>query len=343
MDTLTASVQRAANMVKHVLSFSRGVEGERVPILLKHVIKETRALLEHSLPKEIEVKTSVAPDLWLVLGDATHMTQMLMNLSVNACNAMPQGGTLTIEARNQVIDAIYVRMHPEARPGRFVVVPVTDTGTGIPREHLDKIFEPFFTTKGPGKGTGLGLATVLGIVKGHGGFVNVYSEVGRGTKFSVYLPAAIEEPTADVCRKPAARLPEGAGEWILVVDDEAAIRGIARATLEAHGYRVLTAGDGAEAVALFAEHRDEIRAVLMDMMMPVMDGPATIRALRKMNARMPIIAVSGLVEKGRSVEISALGVEIFLRKPYTTEVLLEALHSALHGEPAKLAADGRTE
>src|SRR2546422_6496534 len=195
-------------------------------------------------------------------------------------------------------------MNVGAKAGPYVVIRVSDTGTGMPPGVIDKIFDPFFTTKEVGKGTGLGLSTVLGIVKSHGGFVNVYSEVGKGTRFSVYLPAAETVQGAEPAQVEA--VPTGQGELVLVVDDEATIREITKATLEAHGYRIVTAADGAEALALYAQHRDQIRLVLTDMMMPVMDGPATIRALRNLDPQIPIIAASGLVAK-KAPDLAELG------------------------------------
>jgi CheY-like chemotaxis protein len=241
-----------------------------------------------------------------------------MNFFVNARDAMPDGGKLTIKADNVSIDDNYARMNLDAKPGAFVRITIADSGVGISPAVINRIFEPFFTTKEHGKGTGLGLSTALGIVKGHGGFINVYSEPGRGTQFKIYLPA-VESPFA-VRADSSSALKLGRGELILVVDDEIAIREITKGTLEAHGYRALTAADGTEAVALYAQHRDEIKVVLTDLMMPYMDGPSTIRALQKLNPKVRIIASSGLAENGRID-----GVKSFLPKPYTAERLLNAL------------------
>jgi len=219
-------------------------------------------------------------------------------------------------------------MNLEAKPGRFVQITIADSGVGIPPNIVNRIFEPFFTTKEYGKGTGLGLSTALGIVKSHGGFINVYSEVGRGTQFKIHLPAVDRGIVAEVDLT-ASPLP-GHGELILVVDDEIAIREIAKGTLEAYGYRALTAADGTEAVALYAQHKDEIKVVLTDMMMPFMDGLATIRALQKLNPQVKIIASSGLSENAKAIEASSSGVKTFLTKPYTAGKLLEALDSVLN-------------
>lgn len=319
LSMLQASAERGAGLVKQVLSFARGIEGERITLQPRHLIKEIVKILRDTLPKSIEVEFEASEDLSVVAGDATQLHQVLMNFFVNARDAMPGGGKLTIKADNVSIDDNYARMNLEAKPGRFVLITIADSGTGISPDIINRIFEPFFTTKELGKGTGLGLSTALGIVKSHGGFINVYSEPARGTQFKIYLPAA-ESPFA-VGADASASLPLGRGELILVVDDEIAIREITKGTLEAYGYRALTAADGTEAVALYAQHKDDIKVVLTDLMMPYMDGPVTIRALRKLNPNVRIIASSGLAENSRAIE----GVKSFLPKPYTAEKLLNTL------------------
>ncbi len=316
---LQMSAERGAGLVKQVLSFARGVEGERITLQPRHLIKEIVKILKDTLPKSIEVEFEATEDLAVVAGDATQLHQVLMNFFVNARDAMPGGGKLHIKAEDVFIDDNYARMNLESKPGPFVLITIADSGVGISAHVINRIFEPFFTTKEHGKGTGLGLSTALGIVKSHGGFINVYSEPDRGTQFKIYLPAA-ETPFTVQADKPMA-LPLGLGELILVVDDEIAIREITKGTLEAYGYRALTAADGTEAVALYAQHKDEIKVVLTDLMMPYMDGPVTIRALLKLNPKLKIIASSGLAESGRAIE----GVKMFLPKPYTAERLLKAL------------------
>ncbi len=316
---LQVSAERGAGLVKQVLSFARGVEGERITLQPRHLIKEIVKILKDTLPKSIEVEFEASEELSVVAGDATQLHQVLMNFFVNARDAMPAGGKLTIKADNVFIDENYARMNLDAKPGAFVLITIADSGVGISPHVINRIFEPFFTTKEQGKGTGLGLSTALGIVKGHGGFINVYSEPSRGTQFKIYLPAA--ETPFTIQADTSASLPVGRGELILVVDDEIAIREITKGTLEAYGYRALTAADGTEAVALYAQHKDEIKVVLTDLMMPYMDGPVTIRALQKLNPRVRIIASSGLAESGRAIE----GVKLFLPKPYTAERLLKAL------------------
>ena len=311
------------------LSFARGVGGERVALQPKHLVRDVVKILKDTLPKSIEIKFEVPPDLWTVSADATQVHQVLMNLCVNARDAMPQGGELTVRAQNVTLDDAYARLHLEARPGRFVMVTVADTGHGMTPEVVSRIFEPFFTTKEIGKGTGLGLSTALTIIRSHGGFINVYSEPRRGTQFAVYLPA-LEAGAAEAAERGTPQLPAGRGELILVVDDEESIRQITKGTLETFNYRVLTAGDGTEAVALYAQHRDEVALVLTDMMMPFMDGPATIRALQKLDPHVPVIAASGLAANEKAAEATALGARMFLSKPYTAEKLLKSLDEILH-------------
>lgn len=322
------NAERGAAMVKQVLSFARGVDGERVAVQLKHIVKDLVKVLQETFPKSIVIRFDIEPELAVVSADPTQIHQVLMNLSVNARDAMPLGGTLTINAKNIRLDENYARMNLEAAAGKYIVLNVTDTGTGMPPEVSKRIFDPFFTTKEVGKGTGLGLATALSIVKSHGGFVNIYSEPNKGAQFSVYLPASQNEETVGE-RLIAAPYPIGGGELILVVDDEENIREITGATLEKFGYRVLTATDGTDALAAFTERRAEIALVLTDMMMPFMDGAATIRALRKLDPALKIIAASGLNTNGQSADMQTLNVNAFLAKPYTTEKLLNTIAELL--------------
>ncbi len=325
---LKINAQRAGEMIRQVLEFARGIEGERMELHPSHLIKEVGKILESTFPKAIEIKVAVEEDLSAVVGDATQLHQVLLNLCVNARDAMPTGGSLTIAARNITIDENYARMNFEARPGPYIVISVADTGTGMPAEVIEKIYEPFFTTKEQGKGTGLGLPSIRGIVKGHGGFIEVDSEVGKGTEFRIYIPAATTAEVASAEVHPA--MPHtGNGELILVVDDEAPLLEVARKTLEENGYRVLTARDGTEALAVYADHKKEIDAVLMDMVMPYLDGATAIRALRRLNPNVRVVASSGLSASGKMAEAANQGVKTFLRKPYTAEELLEALAEVL--------------
>ncbi|MCV3213266.1 response regulator [Plectonema radiosum NIES-515] len=321
---LVTNAKRGANLVKQVLSFTRGVEGDRTILQLKHLILEIRQVIKETFPKSIEVDCETSRNLWTVSGDATQLHQVLMNLCVNARDAMPNGGTLTISAQNFLVDEHYAKMHIDAKIGSYIVVVVADTGIGITHEVLDRIFEPFFTTKELGKGTGLGLSTVLGIVKSHGGFINVYSEVGKGSKFEVYLPA---QETTETPEEKELELPHGSGELVLVIDDEPSIREITKTSLEAYNYKAITANDGIEAIALYAEYRDKISIVLTDMLMPSMDGITTIRTLHKINPKVKIIAISGLATSDKMNAAYDLGIKAFLSKPYTAKQLLETINT----------------
>lgn len=320
---------RGANLIKQVLSFARGVEGERVAVQIKHIIKDLVKVLQETFPKSVIVKFNIEPELDLISADPTQIHQVLMNLCINARDAMPTGGTLTITAKNKVADKTYTRMNPNPKTGSHIVITVTDTGTGMSPEILSRIFDPFFTTKEIGKGTGLGLSTALSIVKSHNGFLNVTSKMDKGTQFSIYLPASVnaeakpEKPTA-------SKYPTGRGELILIVDDEENIREVTKTTLEKFGYKVLTATDGTDALAEYGEHRKEISLVLTDMMMPFMDGAATIRALRRLNPNLKIIASSGLTGKEQSIELQTLNINAFLAKPHTAQKLLTTLDKVLH-------------
>ncbi len=315
--------------MKQVQSFAKGIEGERKFLQAAHLITEIRQIAKETFPRSIEIRTDIPKDLWTTSGDATQLHQIIMNLCVNACDAIQDGGLLSISAENFLVDESYAKMNTEARVGPYVAITVSDTGTGIPPEIMDRIFEPFFTTKERSKGSGLGISTVIGIVKCHGGFITVYSEVGKGTAFRVYLPAITTTETLKA-EEHQHELPAGNGEAILVVDDEDQIREMTKKSLEAHGYKVITANDGKEAIALYSQHRELIKAVLMDMMMPVMDGPASIQELHKINPGVKIIAVSGLTEKDKLARVNETHIHAFLTKPYTAEKLLNTVNDILN-------------
>jgi PAS domain S-box-containing protein len=324
---LEKNSQRATDLIKQVLSFARGVEGERKPLQVTYIISEIEKVLKETFPRNIEIRTDLPKDLSTVSGDATQLHQVLMNLCVNARDAMPDGGILRITASNFLVDGSYARMNTEANTGPYIIITVSDTGTGIPSKILDRIFEPFFTTKEFGKGTGLGLSTSHAIVKSHGGFINVYSEVGKGTTFKIHLPAIKTEMQKAQEQKPDLSL--GHGELVLIAEDEASIREVTCSMLETCGYKVLTADDGAQAVALYAQNKDKINIVLMDMMMPVMDGHASIKAIHKINPEARIIATSGLSEKDKLMKVAGTGINTFLPKPYTAEQLLKTINEAM--------------
>jgi PAS domain S-box-containing protein len=328
LETLDTSAQRGADMIRQILTFARGAEGERVPLQPGHLIREMQKIAEETFPKSITVRADLTDGLWVVSGQATPLQQVLLNLCVNARDAMPQGGSLSLSAENVTLDERAARSNPKARPGPYVLIKVADTGSGIPPDVMDRIFDPFFSTKGLGHGTGLGLSTTLSIVESHGGFIDVYTEVGRGTAFNVYLPAlpagAERRAAAD-----AQSVSTGAGELVLVVDDEPSILEITRETLEDHGYRVLTATNGRAAVATYERHRGEIKVVLTDMSMPLMDGPTAIKTLLAFDPDVRIIACSGLRSDPGAEQVKGLMVKAFLTKPYTASTLLNTLQKVL--------------
>ncbi len=329
LDLLHSCAKRGADLVKQMLTFARGMEGEHATVNLAHLAHELLPVLVETIPKSIALRLNTSPDLWTVSGDLTQLHQVLLNLCVNARDAMPDGGKLDVSMQNIVLDETYSSMNVDAHPGPYVMVQVTDTGSGIASDIREKIFDPFFTTKDIGKGTGLGLSTTLTIVKGHGGFINLYSEPGKGTKFKVYLPANAANALAAQAVVKQAGLPRGAGEMVLVVDDEEAIRKVVRSTLERFGYGVMLASNGAEAVALYAQHGQRIALVLTDMAMPIMDGPATIVAIKAIDPDARIVGSSGLTASSDGAKAVGAGVRFFVAKPYTAEALLGTLAKAL--------------
>jgi len=324
------SAQRGAEIVKQVLTFASGIVGERMQLQARSLIGEVEDIVHGTFPKSITFQKSVSKDLWTITGDSTQIHQVLLNLCINARDAMPDGGKLTVRAENKALSVHDARIHPDAKAGNYVVVAISDTGTGISPEIIEKIFDPFFTTKRVGKGTGLGLSTVMGITKSHGGFVTVDTETGKGSTFHVYLPASpgqnIETRTP---AKPA--LKNGNGEWILLVDDEASIRTVTAAALKASGYHVLAAKDGIDALTIYAEHLNKVAVVLTDLMMPLLDGVKLTQALMAMNKGVAVIAATGQPDEAREAELNQLGVKAILQKPYSTATLLDALHHAIHG------------
>ena len=328
-NAIEESAQRGTDIVKQVLTFARGIEGERVNLQPRHLIKEVADIARETFSRSINIRSGTPKDLWTIIGDSTQVHQILLNLCINARDAMPDGGTLTLNAENLIIDECDAAIHPDAKAGPYVVLNVEDTGTGIPQKIIEKIFDPFFTTKEVGKGTGLGLSTVIGIAKSHGGFVKVYSEFGKGSAFKVYLPASPEAvPASDPEDRPA--IPSGNGAWILVADDERAVRTVTETMLKRNGYNVLVATDGVDALAIYAQRMDDIKIVLTDVMMPLLDGTKLTRALKRINSNVSIIAATGQSDDARNSELKQLGVKAILQKPYRTEKLLAALHETIH-------------
>lgn len=325
------NADRGADLVRQVLTFARGLEGERIPVQVKHIVKDLVSVLHETFPKSIVLRHDVSSSHWLIAADPTQIHQVLMNVCLNARDAMPDGGSLHIGVENITIDDNYARLNPEATAGRYVQLTVEDTGTGMSEDTVKRIFDPFFTSKALGHGTGLGLSTALTIVRSHGGFINVYSELGRGTRFSINLPAMeddVEAASADI----VPQYSSGAGELILVVDDEENVLEITTATLEHFGYRAISATDGAKGLTAFIESQSDIAVILTDMSMPEMDGPAMIKAVREKNPGAKIIAMSGLVNPDQIAQLDGLQVIEFLTKPFTAEKLLKAIRTALAGD-----------
>ena len=334
LQIIESSAERGAGIVKQVLTFARGVEGERVLLQPKHVLSEMVKVMSQTFPKNIEIKTLISGDLWTVLGDATQLHQVLLNLCVNARDAMsPKGGVLSVSCENIEVDQGLASLNPGASLGPHVCFMVTDTGSGMTPEVMEKIYNPFFTTKEEGKGTGLGLATVIGIVKGHKGFLSLQSEVGVGTTFKVFVPSSREARIEEKHDEDVSSL-RGNGEGVLVADDEPAILEVIVGTLEAHNYRCFTAEDGTDALALYFERRAAINLVITDLHMGIMDGVTLTRSLRKLNPEVKVIVSSGHVQKESQEALESLGVKVILEKPYTAEKLLRSVKNALTDAPA---------
>jgi PAS domain S-box-containing protein len=345
LNIIESSAGRGAGIVKQVLTFARGAEGERVLIQPKHLIGEIGKIMSQTFPKHIEVVTNYPADLWPIQGDATQLHQVLLNLGVNARDAIlaVQAGpnepeprrVLTLAAENTNVDEHFASMNPGAIFGPHVVLRVSDSGTGMSPEVMDRIFDPFFTTKEPGQGTGLGLATVLGIVKSHRGFLTVQSEIGKGTAFKVFLPAEIHGEIPSKDSAPPSAPPRGKGELILVVDDEPPIREALVRTLESVNYRCFIAEDGSDALALYFARRGEIDVVLTDLAMAQMDGVKLVRNLRRIDPDVRVVVSSGHIQREIAQELESLGVADFIEKPYNADQLLRALRNVIDRAPAK--------
>lgn len=318
---------RAAGLTRQLLAYARRQVLAPRSINLNQMINETSALLQKTIGAQIEVKAELAPDLSVTRADPSQIEQVIMNLCFNARDAMPKGGELLIETRNVELDENYCKRRADAQPGRYVQLSVTDTGIGMSASTIERIFEPFFTTKEVGKGTGLGLSTVIGIVKQHGGFVDVYSELGKGTAFRVYIPAS--EGPAEVLHSQDEASVRGGTETILIADDHDGMRDMAREILETLGYRVVLARDGEEAVRQFKANQEEISLLLLDVIMPRVDGIDAYERICKLKSSVPVIFTSGYSDHGPLLaSVAAKGAAI-LQKPYGSKVLARKMREIL--------------
>ncbi len=329
LEIIESNARRGAAIVRQVLAFAKGAEIQQTAVQPAFLLEEMAKIISETFPKSIELRTKIAPNLIQINGDPTQLHQVLMNLCVNARDAMPEGGVLTLTAENVELDDFALSTAPQAqKSASYVLITVADTGMGISQDNLPKIFDPFFSTKGPHSGTGLGLSSVMGIIKSHSGFIQVHSQPGQGTQFKIYLPVDTSSAMA-FPKEEFKSLPVANGETILVVDDEPNVVDVLRQILERQGYRVLCASDGTEAVTLYARHGTDIKVVITDMLMPFMDGTATIRALLKMNPAVKIIAASGMVPQPGLGDVLTLGVKTFLRKPFTNDTLLQVVRDVM--------------
>ncbi len=327
VDSIERGAQRAADLTLQLLAFARGGRMDTKPVNINAIATETVQLIARTIDKNIEVRSRLTPGLPTVQADAAQIQQVFMNLFNNARDAMPEGGELLVETMRETISSKDLRVRTDAEPGEYLVVAVSDTGVGIDKENLERVFEPFFTTKEKGKGTGLGLAMVYGVVKNHRGFVRVYSEVGVGSTFRVYLPVS-GEPEPIAALKDEKTHPLGS-ETLLVVDDEADIRDFIRDIFTEYGYQVLTASNGPEAIEMYRSRPGGIDLVILDMVMPRMDGRETFRRLREIDPGVRALLSSGYSQDGQAQKMMVEGVRGFLQKPFEVDLLLTTVRAVL--------------
>jgi two-component system, cell cycle sensor histidine kinase and response regulator CckA len=324
------SAKRGADLVQRLLTFSRKTEINLEPLDLNVRITELRKMLERTLPKMVDIKLVLDVKLTKINADRTQMDQVLMNLAVNARDAMPDGGKLVFETANVTLDEGYARTHVDAKLGPHVLLIVTDTGSGMDKDTVEHIFEPFYTTKGVGEGTGLGLAMVHGIVKHHGGHIRCYSEPGKGTTFKIYLPAlVVDEEERETTERP---VPRGGSETILLVDDEDFIRDLGSRILEKAGYKVITASNGKEALEVYHVRGDEISLIVLDLIMPEMGGKQCLEEILKTDPSAKVIIASGFSANGPTKDALAAGSKGFVNKPYDRRQVLEVVRVVLDSE-----------
>jgi two-component system cell cycle sensor histidine kinase/response regulator CckA len=326
LDMIGTSAKRGSDMVKQMLIFARGGSSQKMLIDINQLLHEMSKIIADTFPKTIHCRTEVDADTRPIIGVPTQLHQVLMNLCVNARDAMPDGGTITLSTKNIRVDAAEASRYPGAAAGNYLMISVADTGTGIPADQIESIFKPFFTTKELGKGTGLGLSTSLSIIKNHGGFMSVRSDPGRGSVFQCHLPSEAGTVTPSVAAEIEPALPAGHGELILVVDDEEGILAMIQTALEHYGYQVLTAGTGPKAAALLEENREKVRMVISSLSMLLTDERPVIQVLRKIAPESRMIAMSSLARESAQKTARA---DALIQKPFTNENLLTTVHKLL--------------
>jgi CheY-like chemotaxis protein len=319
--------RRAADMVRQLLTFSRHSRSQKHSLALRPFLEEVIRLLKRTIPETIAVELRLAAENLVVHADATQLQQVVMNLAVNARDAMPNGGRLTIESARVMLDAAFCQAHPNLSPGWYAQLSVSDTGVGIPPAIRPRIFDPFFTTKGVGQGTGLGLSVVYRIMQNQAGVIEVASEMGRGTSMTIYLPLS-QQPLAQA-EAPLDELLRG-NETLLLVEDEPLVLEFGRKALERFGYRVLTAHDGLAALEVFEAHQEEIALVILDVVMPHMGGRAVARELKRRKATVAVLLMTGYDRaEAAGEEWEAMEQYEFLRKPYRIRELAQAIRAIL--------------
>jgi len=311
-------------LVRQILCLARTTENVFVKINFRKLLSDIELLIKETFPKSVVIDVNVEKNLIPIVGNTTELYQVILNLCVNARDAMPNGGYLNITVKNTFVDESYKLINVDAQVGQYVLISISDTGSGISSDNLEKIFTPFFTTKGNDKGTGLGLPIVLSIIKKHGGFITINTELLEGSEFNIYLPIH-EAIVFNQVNTVKDVFPMGQGETILVVDDEIAVCNITGLILESYGYKILTAIDGADAIATYYSNKEEVKLILIDLMMPNIDGFVATKTLQAINPNLKILAVTGLSNAQIEKEIQELNIPLLL-KPYTAEQLLQKVH-----------------
>ncbi|MBN2125135.1 MAG: response regulator, partial [Deltaproteobacteria bacterium] len=332
--------QKAAGLTRQLLTFGRKVESKLRPLDLNAVVKQASALLERTIPKMIDIELHLSEDMMPVHGDPGQIEQILMNLGINARDAMPEGGRVVIETGEVSLDDFYCEGHLGAKAGRYACVRFSDTGCGMDRDTLTHIFEPFYTTKETGTGTGLGLAMVYGIVKSHNGYIMCYSEPGKGTTFKIYLPAIAREAEPESRKEDAA--PPGGTETILLVDDEEYIRSLGAEILSRFGYSVLQAPDGESALEIYRKEGESIDLIILDLIMPGMGGKRCLEKILEVDPEAAVLISSGHSINGPTRETIESGAKGFIAKPYQVTDMLQSVYDVLRRQARAPSGDPRT-